>query len=156
MQCKLRAKKTNVNQPEFMKDRAELVKLKWRKKLKDNAGDNFFLNVEEIGKTFNDLMIRTQTTLGRPLVNLGSTVGKWVFSASVLSRMAGRVLLVTLLSMGLVNIGRYFWGGDLSFVSILSTVMQNRFYQLFLAFALVFNVRHILFRLRDRDVGKSG
>ncbi len=141
---------------EFMKDRAELVKLKWRKKLKDNAGDNFFLNVEEIGKTFNDLMIRTQTTLGRPLVNLGSTVGKWVFSASVLSRMAGRVLLVTLLSMGLVNIGRYFWGGDLSFVSILSTVMQNRFYQLFLAFALVFNVRHILFRLRDRDVGKSG
>jgi predicted unusual protein kinase regulating ubiquinone biosynthesis (AarF/ABC1/UbiB family) len=141
---------------EFMKDRAELVKLRWRKKLKDNAGDNFFLNLEELGKTFNDLMIRTQTTLSRPLVNLGSTVDKWIFATSVLSRMAGRILLVTLIGMGVVNIFQYFNGGAISFADVLSTVLQNRLYQLFLGVTLIFNVRHILFRLRDRDAAKSG
>jgi predicted unusual protein kinase regulating ubiquinone biosynthesis (AarF/ABC1/UbiB family) len=141
---------------QFMKDRAELVKARWRQNLRDNAGDNFFLNVEEIGKTFNDLMIRTQTTLGRPLVNLGSTVDKWVFATSVLSRMIGRILLVTLLGMGLVNGIHYFYGGSGSFVEVLNTVLQNRLYQLFLVLALVFNVRHILLRLSDRDAGKSG
>ncbi len=137
----------------FMKDRAQLVKKKWRSKLKDNAGDNLFLNLEELGKTFTDLMIRTQTTLGKPLVNLGSTVDKWIFTASVLSRMTGRILLATLLGMGLFYLAAYFNGASLSFLGALSMLAQNRFYQLFLVAAAVLNVRHILFRLRDRDVG---
>ena len=63
---------------EFMKVRAVLVKRKWRRKLRDNAGDGVFLNVEDLGNTFNDLMIRAQTILSKPIVNLGSTVNKWV------------------------------------------------------------------------------
>jgi ubiquinone biosynthesis protein len=136
---------------QFMKDRAQLVKSKWRKRLRDNSGDGFFLNLEDIGKAFNDLLIRTQTTLGRPIVNLGSTVDKWVFAASVLSRMTGRILLVTILAMGIVHIGGYFTGEPLTFWMELSVVAQNKLYQLFLIAAAVFNVRHILFRLRDRD-----
>jgi hypothetical protein len=69
--------------------------------------------------------------------------------------MAGRVLLVTLLGMGLVNGIHYFNGGSAPFVDVLTTVLQNRLYQLFLILALVFNVRHILLRLSDRDAGKS-
>lgn len=136
---------------QFMKDRAQLVKKKWRSKLKDNAGDSFFLNLEELGKSFTDLMIRTQTTLGKPLVNFGSTVDKWIFAASVLTRMVGRILLATILGMGLFALATYFNGETFSFFGALSALAQNRLYQLFLVAAAVLNIRHILFRLRDRD-----
>jgi hypothetical protein len=63
-----------------VKIRAQLVKRKWRRKLRDNAGDGVFLNIEDFGNTFNDLMIRAQTILGKPIVSLGSTVNKWVFA----------------------------------------------------------------------------
>ncbi len=136
---------------EFMKDRAKLIKLKWREKMRDNAGDGLFLYLEEIGNSFNDIMIRTQTTLGRPIVNLGSTVDKWIFTTSVLSRMVGRILLVTILGMVLVNVVLYIQGQPISYFNTLNMVIQNQFYQLFLVFATIFNTRHILFRLMDRD-----
>jgi len=135
----------------FMKDRAQLVKRKWRRRLRDNSGDGFFLNLEEFGKSFNDLLIRTQTTLGRPLVIFDATVDKWIFATSVLSRMSGRILLVTILAMGMVQIGRYFAGEPISFGIVLSVVARNKLYQLFLAAAAVLNTRHILFRLKERD-----
>ena len=141
---------------QFMKDRAELVKKRWRKRLRRSAGDGFFRNVEEIGKSITDLMIRTQTTLGRPIVSFGSTVDKWVFAASVLSRMAGRILLVTLLAISGVQIWQYLAGGPVSFVGVLVIVAQSKLYQFFLMAAVLFNVRHILFRLRERDTGSNG
>jgi hypothetical protein len=137
----------------FMKDRAGLVKKKWREKLKDNAGDNFFLNMEELGKTFTDLMIRTQTTLGKPLVNLGSTVDKWIFAASVLSRMTGRILLLTIVGMGLFVFSAYFAGLPISINGALTQLVQNRLYLLLLLASIFFNIRHILFRIRDQDSG---
>lgn len=136
---------------EYMKDRAQLVKLRWRERMRDNAGDGLFLYLEEIGKSFNDLMIRTQSMMGKPIVNLGSTVDKWIFTASVLGRMAGRILLVTILGMVLVNIALYIQGQPVLYFNTLGIVLQNRFYQLFLVAATIFNTRHILFRLMDRD-----
>ena len=137
---------------EFMKIRAQLVKRKWRRKLRDNAGDGTFLTIEDFGAAFNDLMIRAQTTLGRPIVSLGSTVNKWVFATSVLSRMAGRILFVTVLCMSLIGIFSFLAGSPISFVNAVEQVIQNRLYQVFLFFAVVFSTRLILFRLRDRDV----
>ncbi|PKN94082.1 MAG: hypothetical protein CVU44_06670 [Chloroflexi bacterium HGW-Chloroflexi-6] len=137
---------------EFMKIRAQLVKRKWRRKLHDNAGDGVFLNIEDLGNAFNDLMIRAQTTLGRPIVSLGSTVNKWVFATSVLSRMAGRILFVTVLCMSLIGALHFLAGSPISFVGAVEQVIQNRLYQLFLLFAVVFSMRLILFRLRDRDI----
>ncbi len=134
-----------------MKDRAQLVKKKWRSNLKDNAGDNFFLNLEELSKTFTDLMIRTQTTLGKPLVNLGSTVDKWIFSASVISRMVGRILAMSILGMGLITLLAFLNGESPTLSRVLSVLLQSRLYQLFLVAAAIFNIRQILFRLRDRD-----
>jgi ubiquinone biosynthesis protein len=135
----------------FMKDRAELVKKKWKKQLRENAGDNFLLSIEEYGKALNDLMVRTQTTLGKPIVYLSSTVDKWIFSASVLSRMAGRIVLVTLLALGAVYLSHYLTGASFSFASGLGMVLKNNLYRLFLIAAAVFNFRHISFRLRDLD-----
>ena len=140
---------------EFMKLRAQLVKRRWRKKLRNNAGDGVFLNVEEFGKTFDDLMIRIQTILSKPIVNLGSTVNKWVFAASVLSRMAGRILLVTALGMGLVGLFRILSGESVAFMTSLNEVVQNKLYQAFVILAVVFSTRLILFRLRDRDINNG-
>jgi len=139
---------------EYMKDRAGLVQVKWRARLKDNAGDGFFLSVEEIGKSLNDIMMRAQTIVSKPIVNLGSTVDKWIFITSVLSRMAGRVVLVTILGMVLANIWLYIRGEPIHYLGTLALVLQNWFYQLFLVVATIFNTRHILFRLRDRDANK--
>jgi hypothetical protein len=136
---------------EYMKDRAELVKLKWRKRMRNNAGDGLFLYLEEISKSFNDIMSRAQSTIGKPILNFGFTVDKWIFTATVLSRMAGRILLVTILGMVIVNIVLYAQGQQLLYFNTLGIVLQDKFYQLFLVAAVIFNTRHILFRLMDRD-----
>ncbi|MCX6081927.1 MAG: AarF/ABC1/UbiB kinase family protein [Chloroflexi bacterium] len=135
----------------FMRDRAQLVKKRWRENLRDSSGDNFFLSLDEFGKTLNNLMIRTQTTLGRPLINLGSTVTKWAFAASVISRMLGRMLLITILGMLMVAAGNYFGQQPISFFGVIATLTENLVYQLFVAASLVINTRHILFRLLDKD-----
>jgi ubiquinone biosynthesis protein len=136
---------------DFMKIRAQLVKRKWRRRLRDNAGDGAFLNVEEFTNTFNDLMIRVQTMLSKPIVNLGSTVNKWVFAASVFSRMMGRILLVTALGMGVVWVARILSGEPVSFMNSLTEIVQNRLYQVFILAAVIFSTRLLVFRLRDRD-----
>jgi len=135
----------------FMKDRAELVKLKWKQKLRDNAGDNFFLNIEDNGKALNDLMIRAQTILGKPIVSLSSTINKWIFTVAVLSRMVGRIILITLLATGAVGLSSYLLGVPTSFENGLNVVLQSNLYHLFLVAAIVVNIRHIIFRLQDRD-----
>src|SRR5215211_2883403 len=140
---------------EFMKIRAQFVKRKWRKQLRNNSGDNVFLNVEELGNTLNDVMIRVQTTLSRPIVNLGSTVNKWVFAASVWSRMGGRILFITIEFMSWFGALGIFAGTPFSFVSTLNEVITNRLYQAFLVVSVVFSVRLILFRLRDRDLNDN-
>lgn len=137
----------------FMKDRAEMVKSKWRKRLKENSGDDLFLNVEDLGHTFNDLMLRVQTTLDQPLVNLGSTVDKWIFATSVLSRLFGYVLLFTILLVGAIQIWQLFAGKSISSLTTLQMVLENRLYQVVLAGAFVLNIRTILFRFRERDGG---
>lgn len=137
---------------DFMKIRAQLVKRKWRRKLRNNAGDGVFLNIEDFENTFNDLMIRAQTTLSKPIVNLGSTVNKWVFAISVLSRMAGRILFVTVLCTGLIGFLNILRGDPISFMIAANQVIRNILYQAFLIAAVVFSTRLILFRLRDRDL----
>ena len=137
---------------DFMKDRAKLVKKKWRSKLKNNAGDSFFLQMEEMGKTFTDLMIRTQTTLGKPLVNLGSTVNKWIFTVSVLSRMVGRIVVLTLIGIGLYSLVAYLNHTPFTLISAITALARNIVFLGFLAIGFTINIRHILLRLHDRDI----
>ncbi len=140
---------------EFMKIRAQFVKRKWRKQLRNNSGDDVFLNIEELSNTFNDVMIRVQTTLSRPIVNLGSTVNKWVFTASVLSRMGGRIAFITILFMSWLGSAGIFAGNPFSFMVTLNEVATNRLYQIMVVLSVVFSTRLILFRLRDRDLNDN-
>jgi ubiquinone biosynthesis protein len=137
---------------QFMKFRAQFVKRRWRQRLRDNAGDHVFLNVEEIGNTFNDIMIRVQTLLSKPIVNLGSTVNKWIFAASVLSRVAGRIFFVTLVLLGSIGIVHALRGTPIRWRDILSAVILNKWYWAFLAATTFFSVRLILLRLQDREL----
>jgi len=141
---------------QFMKIRAEFVKRRWRKKLRSSAGDGVFLNIEDFGNTFNDLMIRAQSVLSKPIVNLGSTVNKLIFATSVLSRMVGRILFVSVLFMSMIGLFHILDGQPASFLSALNQVVRNKLYLGFVIVAIIFNTRLILFRLRDRDLGITG
>lgn len=141
---------------EFMKDRAELIKKKWRRELRENAGDAVFLRLDELNDSINDILLRAQTALSRPIVEFGSTVDKWVFAMSVLSRMAGRILFGTLLALAAVYGYRLVNGQPLSFMTMLVDVVWSWPYQLFLVVTAALNLRHILFRLSERDERRQG
>ena len=138
----------------FMKDLAQLVKQKWRERLRDNSGDGFFLNVEDAGNAFNDLLLSTQSAAGRPIVTLGSTINKGIFGASVLVRLAGRILFVTILAILGVQLWHAAAGDSVSMGMAFSAVIQNRLYQVLVLGALLLNMRHIIVRLTEPEVGR--
>lgn len=138
----------------FMEDRAELIKKRWRARLRENAGDGLFLQIEEMTNSMNDIMLRAQTTLGRPVVAFGATVDKVAFTISVFSRLVARVLFVTVLAMGGVAASRSLYGTAVtlaSFSDAFLTVLRSPLYQIFLVAAAVLNLRHIMFRLQESD-----
>ncbi len=138
----------------FMRDRAGLIRKRWRRELRERAGAGLFLRLEELGNSFNDAVLRAQATLGRPVVQFGANVDKLAFTIGVLSRLAGRVLLVTMVGLALVAGSRSLYGTPVtleSFSSALRAVAQSPLYLLFLVSAAVLNIRHILFRLRESD-----
>jgi hypothetical protein len=100
-------------------------------------------------------MFRAQTTLSRPILSFGFTVNRWVYIASVISRMIGRVLLITLLGMVLVYIFRGLSGEPVTFSSTLGMLTRSTIYQVFLLGVGLFSIRNILFRLRDQDVSSG-
>ena len=138
----------------FMKDLAQLVKQKWRTQLHDNSGDGFFLNVEEAGNALNDLLLRMQSAVGRPIVTLGSTINKGIFSASVLVRLAGRVLFITLLAMLGVQLWHAAAGESVPVAMAFGAVIENQLYQVLVLGALILNLRHIIVRLTEPEVGR--
>jgi hypothetical protein len=140
---------------DFMKDRAQLIKRKWRTRLRRAAGDGVFLGLDELGQSANDLIIRAQTTLNHPILNFGFTVNKWAYALSVFTRMIGRVLLVTFLAMGLAYLVGIIAGHPLPFPDTLRSVASNRAYQLVLLAVGLFSIRNIVFRMSDRDTGNG-
>lgn len=135
----------------FMKDRAALIKKKWRRDLRESAGDAVFLRIEELNDSINDLLLRAQTTLSRPIVEFGSTIDKWVFTISVLGRMLGRVLLVNVLAMAGLYAFRNLRGLPVNLTDLVLDVALSWPYHAFLVVTAALNLRHILFRLRERD-----
>ncbi|MCC7360100.1 MAG: AarF/ABC1/UbiB kinase family protein [Anaerolineales bacterium] len=138
----------------FMKDLAEIVKQKWRRRAKENGGDGVFVSLEEAGQALNDLLLRTQTALGRPIVTLGSTITKSIFSASVLVRLTGRVAVMTVLAMLGVQVWHAAAGEAVPVAQAFQVVIGSRLYQAVLLGAVILNARHIIARLTDPEVGR--
>lgn len=136
---------------QFMKDRATLIKNKWRKRLRENAGDRLLLRAEELGNSVNDLMLRTQSTLGKPIVKLGATVDKLIYTASVLTRMTGRIALITFLAVFGILLFGLSMGESLNLLTSFGRLVQSPIYQVFLIIAVVLNARLIIFRLWEKD-----
>jgi ubiquinone biosynthesis protein len=139
----------------FMKERVKFVRKRWRKRLRDSGSDGFYLRLDELADGASDLMLRAQKVMTTPIVTFGPTVDKWIFSVTVLSRMVGRILIVTLLTMGIVEVVRYGANEPSSPLDVLQSIFDSRYYQIFIVGAVVLNIRQILFRLRERDVGNN-
>ncbi|MBC8507699.1 MAG: hypothetical protein H8D34_22770 [Chloroflexi bacterium] len=110
------------------------------------------MRLEEAARTGEKLLYRTQNLLGSPIFNFSSLVGKWVFTTSMVIKLIGRMLLITLLGALIVAGVLLFRGLELQPGDILIEVISNRFYLVLLVILLFTNTRHILFRLRDQEV----
>jgi ubiquinone biosynthesis protein len=135
----------------FMADRAQLARQRWQRRFQDTTPDDVFLRLEELGELADDIVFRTQHLLSTPILNFGAVIDKWVFTASVLGRMAGRVGVITAVAAVLVSLVHYFRFGTADMAHTFSILLNSLAFQLVLAGVVVLNVRHILFRLRERD-----
>ncbi len=136
----------------FMKDRARMIRKRWRKDARDAAGDDFLLKMEELGSSFSDLILRAQSVLGKPVVRFGSTIDKLVFTASVVTRMLARVALVTFLIALFISFKDLVTGAPSTLVESFASIASSPVYLVFLISMLLLNIRLIIFRLVDRDL----
>ena len=90
--------------------------------------------------------------LSWPVAEFSALVDKWVFVFSVFSRMLARLILLVGVATGAVASTFYFRTGAVPVGETLSIVARSRLFQVATAAIVVLNLRHILFRLRDRDV----
>jgi ubiquinone biosynthesis protein len=140
----------------FRKYREQQAKKRVTKRVKNQfkrgLDDAIFLRMEEVAKTSEKLMYRTQNMLGTPLFNFSSLVGKWVFAASQTLKLIGRILVVTLVAIGLGAGIQLLQRETIQIGAILFSVISNRTYQALIILLIFTNTRHILFRLRDQEI----
>lgn len=123
-----------------------------RRQTRRGLDDSIFLRAEEIAKTGEKLMYRTRGFLSSPIYNFGSLIGKWVFTLSLSIRLIGRAILLTLFGASIVA-GVFLLSDQvINLADILKLVLSSRLYQVALIAAIIINLRHILFRLRDYEV----
>jgi ubiquinone biosynthesis protein len=135
----------------FMKDRAKLARNRWQKRFENSTPDTFFLRLEELGELADDIVFRTQHLLSSPILNFGAVIDKWVFTATVLGRMAGRIIVITAVAVVIVSLVHLFRFGSMDMMDSFTTLMNSLLFQIILVGVVILNVRHILFRLRERD-----
>jgi hypothetical protein len=132
------------------REEARWAKERWRKRTRDARRD-LFLRVEELAEAGEDLMALARQTISSPVLNFKSLVEKWVFTLSVLSRTAARLVLLTAIAAGAVAASRYFRAAPAPLLDSLWTALRSRAYQAVVVAVVVLNTRDILFRLTDRD-----
>jgi ubiquinone biosynthesis protein len=125
---------------------------KINKQVRKGIDDTVFLRLEEVTKTGEKLMYRTQNLLGSPIFNFSSLVGKWVFASSIVINTLGRLFLVTLFAAILVAGVQVIEGQAINVLQVLTKVITNRYILIFLGIITITNFRLILFRLRDQEV----
>jgi ubiquinone biosynthesis protein len=138
---------------DFTRDRGKWAKKRWRKRMRD-ARRQFVMGLESMSQTGGDLLERAQQTIASPIARFTSLIDKGMFAFSVLARMAGRLLLLTAMATATVAAASYLRTGATPGVATLSTVAGSTLFRLLVAIMVVLNVRHILFRVRDRDIRK--
>jgi predicted unusual protein kinase regulating ubiquinone biosynthesis (AarF/ABC1/UbiB family) len=140
-----------VEYARFMDDRARFARKRWVKRIEAGTGDNFFLRLEEMAETGEEILSRAQQMVSSPVLHFSSVVDKWAFGAAVLARMVLRIVFFTWLSALVVSIGSALGTGTTSLVDTFAIVFRHPLYLAVVAGIVILNIRHIMFRLRERD-----
>ncbi|MCC7361299.1 MAG: AarF/ABC1/UbiB kinase family protein [Anaerolineales bacterium] len=135
----------------FMDDRARFSRQRWLRRIAANSGDNFFVRVEELTETGQEVFRRAQHLVSSPVLHFASVVDKWAFTLSVLARMAVRLSFFTLVCALAVSLAALIQGRPTDMLLTFRTVFQHWFYLGTALVIVILNLRHILFRLRERD-----
>jgi ubiquinone biosynthesis protein len=132
-------------------DRARWAEKRWRKRVRETRRD-LFLRVEELAEAGEELMGRARQTISSPILSFRSVIEKWVFTFSVVSRMAGRLLLVTGCAVAMVAGVRYVRSEPAPVLDLLWAALNSRVYQVVVLAIIILNTRAIVFRLTERDI----
>jgi predicted unusual protein kinase regulating ubiquinone biosynthesis (AarF/ABC1/UbiB family) len=133
------------------KDRERWAEQRWRKRARNMRRDRF-LHLEALAEAGDDLITRAQQTIASPILSFGSVIEKWVFTFSVLSRTAGRLLEITGAAVAALAAVRYFRSETPQLLGSLLTVLRYRPFQLVVLAVIALSTRDIVFRLTERDV----
>ena len=112
---------------------------------------NLFLRVEELAETGAEMMASARQTISSPILTFTSVIEKWVFAFSALSRMVGRLILVTGFAAAMVAILRYARSEPAPLIDSLWTTLRSRIYQVVVFAIVVASTRAVVFRLKERD-----
>lgn len=130
--------------------RARWARKRWESRMRRFARD-LPLALESLVETGEDVVHRAQHALGSPVLLLRSVVDKWAFTVGVLSRMVGRLLLITGVTVAAVATARAVWADSEPVLNPLQSVLRNRAYLGAVVVVVLLHVRLIVLRLRDRD-----
>jgi hypothetical protein len=137
----------------FRRDRARWARRRWQKRVRDSRR-SLVVRLDEMLRTGDDLLDRAQHSLSSPVTGFTALIDKSVFAFSVISRMLARLVVLTVVATSLVAAASYLQTGVVPVTGTLATVARSSVYQLLVAVIAALNLRHILFRLRDRDVAR--
>lgn len=132
----------------FREDRATFARERWRQRMRD-LREQFLLRADEWTRTGDDLLERAEHALSVPTAGFSSLIEKSVFAFTTLSRVVGRVGLLTGLATAGVGIALYVDERAIRIIDSFMTVVRNPYYQFAVAGIVVLGLRQVLFRLRE-------
>ena len=134
----------------FVRDQARWARKRWRRRQR-NSRLQLALRAGDLAATAGDLLERAQQTLSSPVAEFTSMIDKSVFAFSVLTRLIGRLVAVAALGVTIVAARAYFQTGTVDVPGTVWGVLRSRLFSVVAIALVALNVRHILFRFRERD-----
>jgi ubiquinone biosynthesis protein len=141
----------------FTKYRAEAarerIKEQILQQIEQGLDNRIYLQIEEIANTSEKLFRQIQRFLSTPMLKFNAVLGKSVYSMSIMVKMLGQWIIVTLLGLGIFYGIEWFTNQRIiQLQSALTQVFSNGIFQLGILILLAINIRTMLFRLGDKDV----
>jgi hypothetical protein len=141
----------------FSKYRAKAARIRVtdraQQQLEGGLDNRIYLQIEEIMDTTGRLYRQLQRFVSTPLLKFNAMLGKSVYSMSILFRLLGQIVIMTLIGLGIVY-GAEWLANQYTphFSSAIAQVFSSWIFHFGWVFLLIINVRTILFRLGDKDV----
>lgn len=132
--------------------RKRAEKRAWRRRTQ--GVDNFaYLRLEEVGYTVDRLSSQLHRFLDKPAFRLNASVGKSVYTLSILIGLISRLVVITGITAVFAYAITWIYNTPLPPVAdLLQQIVTNRVYQVVVLFLIFINVRRILFRYGDKAV----